>query len=113
MHRAQPGAGTEISHKICLHKGESTLAELENAEKVLEYEERRKTSPTPPQRERQCLKGSQGRGFKKGTHRSQHLLKADLQQQSPKGRHSSLCLRAVVLTRTREGGLMLTSPHIV
>lgn len=61
------GLAKEFSIKSAFTEGKVSWQSLGSAERGRKEEERRKTSPTPPQRQRQHLKGSQGRGFQKGT----------------------------------------------
>lgn len=86
------GLAREFSIKSAFTDGKISWQSLRSAERGRK-EERRKTSPTPPQRQRQHLKGSQCRGFQKGTPGGRWSTETELQQQRPKGGQSSLCLR--------------------
>lgn len=108
-----PGLAREFSIKSAFTERKVSWQRLRSAERGLKEEERRKTSPTPPQRQRQHLKGSQGRGFQKRTPGGRWSTEAELQQQSPMGRQSSLCLRGAVSIRNQAGGLFFISPQVL
>lgn len=105
-----PGLAREFSIKSAFTERKVSWQRLRSAERGLKEEERL-LQPHP--RDRQHLKGSQGRGFQKGTPGGRWSTEAELQQQSPTGRQSSLCLRGAVSIRNQAGGLFFISPQVL